>query len=184
MTALALAAPAFLFPLHFIGRTGFLTIYLLFLAGYLSARFEGGWPKINLSVNLLFAVGAALTLFPSYMFSPIVTTYYKFVFVISIPLMVLSSGKGRFKLKALMNLRIFQYVGRISYSLYLWQQLLNGLLQDAPAWVSLLAMACLMAGCAILFELVEKPLIRWGKQVSAKLQHDSANAAPASLRAG
>ena len=35
-------------PLHFVGRTGFVTIYALFLVGYLAAKYDAAllnWPR-------------------------------------------------------------------------------------------------------------------------------------------
>jgi peptidoglycan/LPS O-acetylase OafA/YrhL len=74
---------------------------------------------------------------------------------------------GRF-----LELAPVRFVGRISYSLYLWQELFfNPLVVPAPGSFRSHRLACWVAafGCAIAsYYLIERPLIRYGHRVARK----------------
>jgi peptidoglycan/LPS O-acetylase OafA/YrhL len=81
--------------------------------------------------------------------------------------------KHRF-LSALLNYGPFRYIGRISYSLYLWQQLFLvvkypdwGILRTFPMNV-LLTFACAAAS----YHLIEKPILRWKDRFAPRTAND------------
>jgi peptidoglycan/LPS O-acetylase OafA/YrhL len=66
----------------------------------------------------------------------------------------------------LLELPLLRYVGRLSYSLYLWQQLF--LTGPGPHLPVLFALAAIFA-CAILsYELIERPSIRFGRNLQRR----------------
>jgi len=81
--------------------------------------------------------------------------------------------KHRF-LSALLSYGPFRYIGRISYSLYLWQQLFLvvkypdwGILRTFPMNV-LLTFACAAAS----YHLIEKPILRWKDRFAPRTAND------------
>jgi peptidoglycan/LPS O-acetylase OafA/YrhL len=72
----------------------------------------------------------------------------------------------------LLELAPLRFVGRISYSLYLWQQLFfNPLIVPAPGSFRSHTLLCWCAlfGCAIAsYYLIERPLIRYGHRIARK----------------
>ena len=92
---------------------------------------------------------------------------YPFVFMAAIPVMVFCSGSTR--LGAFLRNRPLRYLGRISYGIYLWQELATSdLTRQQPLWVEVLAVAGIIVLSAILFEVMERPLIRKGKRLSER----------------
>jgi peptidoglycan/LPS O-acetylase OafA/YrhL len=69
----------------------------------------------------------------------------------------------------LLETRWLRFIGTISFSLYLWQQLFTARLTDYPV-KSLLLLPPVMLGCAILsYYLVERPCVRLGKRLTFPL---------------
>jgi len=69
---------------------------------------------------------------------------------------------------ALLELRAVRYLGAISYSLYLWQQVFTGPAARYvnPAWFTpLLALPIAMLS----YHFIEQPFVRWGRRLSARL---------------
>lgn len=153
----ALASLPLWFPVFWIGRKGFLLTYVLFTTGYLFARYEQRWQGVQHS-GLLFAIGLALTFSAG--------ALHRTVCLVSIPMMVAASGSLSFPFKKIFEIKFVRYLGRISYSIYLWQQLFTGYFRDLPMATNLLLLGCMVAGCAALFRYVETPLIRQGKKLS------------------
>lgn len=148
-------------PIWWVGRQSVFVIYGLFTLGYLFARYEQRWHEVGHS-GLLFAIGLALTL--------IVASQHRTVSLVSIPMMIVASGSPSFPLKKIFEITVVKYLGRISYSIYLWQQLFTGYFKDLPMALNLVLLACMVVGCAALFTYVETPLIRQGKKLSNSLR--------------
>ncbi len=148
-------------PVFWLERKSFFLVYGLFTLGYLFARYEQRWHEIGHS-GLLFAIGLALTF--------IVASQHRTVSLLSIPMMIVASGSPSFPLKKIFEIRVIKYLGRISYSIYLWQQLFTGYFKDLPMALNLVLLACMVVGCAALFKYVETPLIRQGKKLSDSLR--------------
>jgi peptidoglycan/LPS O-acetylase OafA/YrhL len=179
LLGLAAASLLFLIPVLFpiwLGRIGFLVTHGLFAAGYLCARHErrlvGALSRLPLGALVLGVavsfmhpvVGHVLKLHGLEAASP----YFQFVFLVSIPVMVLSSGLVLARLpRTQPMLRPIAYAGRISYSVYLWQEFAT-----SPPFRGLdfvheaLVLAAMCLGCALLFEFVEKRLIAIGRRIS------------------
>lgn len=157
-------------PVFWIGRKSFFLVYGLFTLGYLFARYEQRWHEVGHS-GLLFAIGLALTC----------VTPYRSVYLVSIPMMIVASGSASFPLKKIFEIKVARYLGRISYSIYLWQQLFTGYFKDLPMALNLVLLACMVVGCAALFTYVETPLIRQGKKLSDSLRRQT-GAVPSLIR--
>jgi len=177
---LAVASLLFLIPLLFpiwIGRIGFFVTHGLCAAGYLCARHDRRLAAVLDRLPLAaLVIGFVLSfMHPAmvdYMFGLLgleaAAPYFQFVYLVSIPVMVLSSGLVLARLPRTQSvLRPIAYAGRISYSVYLWQQLAT-----SPTFRGLdivheaLVLAVVWLGCALLFECVEKRLIAVGRRIS------------------
>ena len=88
----------------------------------------------------------------------------------AIPILVLATGANGV-LRRFLSLSWLSYLGRATYSIYLWQELFTGplFLRLSPLTQSLALLAMVVA-CLVLFEKVERLLIRRGREVSARLQ--------------
>jgi peptidoglycan/LPS O-acetylase OafA/YrhL len=93
--------------------------------------------------------------------------------VLSTVLVVLAGTGGEPRYLYLLSNPVSQYVGRISYSLYLWHFpviiLLGSVLKPGVATFAFLALACMFALAALAYHLVEEPLLKstWLRNVSA-----------------
>ena len=169
--ALAFCALPLFWPLSYAGRWDFYIVYGLFGAGFLAARYEAGLRAAIAPVaGLALLISAALVLAaPIFMPWPMIYNNYPFVFMAAIPVMVFCSGSTR--LGAFLRNRPLRYLGRISYGIYLWQELATSdLTRQQPLWVEVLAVAGIIVLSAILFEVMERPLIRKGKRLSERFE--------------
>lgn len=68
---------------------------------------------------------------------------------------------------------VLEWLGRISYSVYLWQQLVFGFAPAADWKARLLALplllALILALAAVSYRWVELPMMMWGKRISARV---------------
>jgi peptidoglycan/LPS O-acetylase OafA/YrhL len=80
--------------------------------------------------------------------------------------MVLCSGSVG-AVSSVLSSRVLVYLGRISYSVYLWQELATSeLFRKQPLVVELAAVVGVFVIAAILFEVLEKPLIDLGRRLA------------------
>jgi len=131
--AAIIVIPIALLPFMFsttswIGKTGFVTIYGLFSAGYLAARYQRFLPALLNSrwVAPLGLAAAVIAFFPiSYFPNFFVQKFFQFLYVPAIPLLVLATGANGI-LRRFLSLSWLSYVGRATYSIYLWQEFSPG----------------------------------------------------------
>lgn len=148
------------------GLSGLPVVYALFFGGYLFARHEDAWLRMPLPL-LGFLLGAAVTFTPPlYLLDEEHHRFYKLLYVWSIPLMVVSSGSALFILKRLFEFRLIRYLGVISYSIYLWQQLVSGLIAGSAPALQILAWVGMVIACAVLFEFFERPLVGFSRRIA------------------
>jgi peptidoglycan/LPS O-acetylase OafA/YrhL len=92
---LAIATLPFFFNIHWIGKTGFIVIYSLFFAGYFAARNIVYWQRFAKSPYLYsFAlISTVIVFFPIPHFDSLfLGKFYKFLYIPTIPIMVLTTG--------------------------------------------------------------------------------------------
>lgn len=168
---LMLSMPAFLVPSPWFGRTGFILAYGLFLAGHLCAR-KAEWGRHITNPNLLFVLGTAITFYqPGWLPSDFLGKYYKLSYLLSVPLMIVASGHPGFFLRKLFEHSAIRYVGRASYSIYLWQQLFTSApAASLPLPAQLALAAAMVLLLLVLFEYVERPLIAYSHGISKSWQ--------------
>jgi peptidoglycan/LPS O-acetylase OafA/YrhL len=132
-----------------------------------------------------FALGGAPWLggcrdrvFSDFLFSQFfVQKFFHFLYVPAIPLLVPATGANGI-LRRFLSLSWLSYVGRATYSIYLWQEFFTGpLFARLSPLMQGLALLAMMAACLVLFEKVERPLIRYGRVMSARLQKTKSGAA-------
>lgn len=79
-----------------------------------------------------------------------------------------------------LEMRWLRFIGMISFSLYLWQQLFTARLAEYPV-KSLLLLPPVMLACAVLsYFLVERPCVRLGKRLNSRLDSHRARNLPSS----
>jgi peptidoglycan/LPS O-acetylase OafA/YrhL len=154
-------------PLSYSGRYDFYLIYGLFGAGFLAARYEAViFETLRKHATAWFLIATAMVLFtPVTLPWATLANNYPLTFVVTIPLMVICSGWTGFS--ALLSNSFIRYLGRISYGIYLWQELATSeLFRQRSLLVEVLAIIGIVVLCAILFEVMEKPLISLGRRLS------------------
>lgn len=157
------------YPINWIGRMGFIVIYALFLAGYFAASHAAFlYSVLSKAPTILFLTATLLTFAPVAIFhDEWFSKLYKLVYIVSIPCAVLSSGLPGNYFGALFRFSLVSYVGRISYSLYLWQEMLTSDSFSASAlWVQPTLLLILLMACCASYEWLEKPLIALGRSVA------------------
>ena len=177
--AVVFAALPLFFPLSYASRLDFPLIYCLFGMGFLAARHQAAVERLLRPVaGWLFVVAAAVVLAaPGFMPWPVIYNNYPLLFVPAIPVMVLCAGWSF--ASSFFTLGWLRYLGRISYGIYLWQELATSdLFRTRPLAVELAAVAGIVVLCAVLFEIMETPLIRLGR----RLAEGEPAGAPASAR--
>jgi peptidoglycan/LPS O-acetylase OafA/YrhL len=65
---------------------------------------------------------------------------------------------------------VLRYLGRISYGIYLWQELAtSSLFRRQPLIIEVVAVLGVVVLCALLYEAMETPLIALGHRLSKRL---------------
>jgi peptidoglycan/LPS O-acetylase OafA/YrhL len=161
------------FVVDWLGRVGFFVTYALFSLGYLFAKHQDWIERVIAKGSLpLFLMCAALVFYPPDPYgNPDFEMRYRFVYVAAIPLLVLSTGVPGTLMNRLFENRPLAYVGRISYSIYLWQELILGPERAGiPGLLHVGMLLLMIAMCAVSFEVFEKRMIRIGRGYSDRLQ--------------
>lgn len=164
----ALCLAPLIFPVSYIGWFSFTLTYALFAGGCLAARYEAvifgilrryAMPGFLLALALILATPFTLPVAG-------LADYYPLSFVVTVPIMVLCSGWVG-AARSVLGSRVLVYLGRISYSVYLWQELATSdLFRKQPLIFELVAIAGVFVLAAILFEVMEKPLIDLGRRLA------------------
>jgi peptidoglycan/LPS O-acetylase OafA/YrhL len=160
----------FLFSIPWVGKSGFIVIYSLFFVGFILAEKFIYFERLEKSPYLIICaiISTLIVFFPTWYFHSLnFSKYHKFLLIVAVPLMVLATGiKGRI-LERIFSVGAISYVGRATYSIYLWQQLFCGepfsRLQPAS---QLLVMGIMIFFCILMFETIERRLIKLGRQIS------------------
>lgn len=183
--ALIFAAMPLFFPLSYAGPFDFPVTYGLFGAGFLAARYEAtvipvirryAWPALLAGVAVVLAA-------PIFLPWPAVATPYPLAYLVAIPVMVLSSGATGFA--GVLTTPVLRYLGRISYGIYLWQELATStLFRHQPLIIEIVAVLGVVVLCALLYEAMETPLIALGHRLSKRVaERRPANPPAAALAA-
>ena len=176
--ALIFAAMPLFFPLSFAGPFDFPITYGLFGAGFLAARYEGRIvAAIRRHALPAFLISTAVVLAaPLTLPWPAIAEPYPLTYLAAIPVMVLSSGAIGFA--AVLTNPVMRYLGRISYGIYLWQELAtSSLFRPRPLILELVAIAGVVVLCALLYEGMETPLIALGHRLSKRIVAGNAGVA-------
>lgn len=168
--ALIFASMPLFFPLGYAGPFDFPVTYGLFGAGFLAARNEGAIvPLIRRYAWPAFLTAAAIVLAaPLFLPWPALATPYPLAYLLAIPVMVLASGATGFA--GVLTNPVLRYLGRISYGIYLWQELATSdLFRHRPLIVEIVAVLGVVVLCALLYEAMETPLIALGHRLSKRV---------------
>ena len=167
--ALVFALLPLVFPVSYIGWYTFVLVYCLFGAGFLTARFQDViFAALRPYAVPGFVIAAALILVaPVTLPWATLANCYPMSFIVTIPVMILCSREAGRAVPAVLTNPLLRYVGRISYSIYLWQELATSdLFRHQSLWVEIAAIVGVVVLCAVLFEMMERPLIRLGHRLS------------------
>jgi peptidoglycan/LPS O-acetylase OafA/YrhL len=162
LVPIALALVPMIYPFGWIGRSGWVVIYLLFCSGYLLAMHDSLLQMIQRRAVVPFALAAvSIFVMPTVLFGlAVFDKRLNILYVIAIPVMVLTSERCRVLWTSRVVSSISRY-GAATYSLYLWQQLATSELfsGSAPIFEVMAVGACVvMAG--ISYKYAETPIIR------------------------
>lgn len=174
LPCVAIALLPLVFSVEWIGATGYVATYALFTLGYLFARHQSSIESVLARYSpLLLVVCGCLVFLPMTGFEdPDFETRYRLVYVATIPLLVVSTGMAGSFVKRVFENRVLAYIGRISYSIYLWQELILGRDRSGlPAVAQIGLLLLMLVMCAVLFEVFEKRMIRMGRTLSDRVQH-------------
>ncbi|MBL1255225.1 acyltransferase [Methylocystis sp. Sn-Cys] len=177
--ALLFAAAPFAFTVWWIGKTGFVIAYALFFAGYAAAKHGERVIAASQGCRVPALIAAMVIVFlPRGVVASFgqdeaaraeLIAYYRLLYIAAIPAMVLLSGAtGPFR--SMLSNRALSYVGRASYSIYLWQQLCNGPVFNDLEAIAELALTAAMVGCCLLLFPLELKLAGYGHALSKRLQ--------------
>lgn len=169
---LLIAAAPFVFPVHWIGHTGFVVVYSQFLLGSSLAKVGQRLPAVPRPLALAMLLASLLITFLPIGWvtsSFFVVKYYPLAFVLSVPALVVSAGVEGSALNRFCSLRFMARIGRATYSIYLWQQLVTGdVLAGAPPLRQTGCVLVMIVACLVLYETVERRLIRFGRVLAAR----------------
>lgn len=162
----------FVMPVFFVGRTGFVIIYSLFISGsFLSRADPNVWLRSKAFSGFILTFALVATFFPvEFLTSSLaIGKYYKFIFILSIPLLVMSVSIRGSILNRICGNRFLARIGRATYSIYLWQEIFTGDFFATRSPLLQVACLCLMVVlCVLMYEHVEVRLIRYGRMLAAR----------------
>ncbi len=178
--ALAFAALPFVFTIWWIGKIGCVIAYGLFFAGYAAAQRGEALQRLFHEMRLPALLVAALLVFmPRSVVASFgddeaaraeLIAWYRLAYVGAIPVLVLLSGAADGPIRKALSMGALAYLGRASYSIYLWQQLCNGpVFSDLGAAAQFGLIAGMVLFCLGLFQ-IELGLIGLGHTLSRRLQ--------------
>lgn len=78
-------------------------------------------------------------------------------------------------IKTIFEQRNLSYLGRISYSVYLWQQLATAYYENMPWWTNLVYLVLVFIFAAVSFHYFEMPCQRLGTRFSNQLKNAKLN---------
>ncbi len=180
-SATLVASIPFVFTIWWIGKTGFFIAYGLFFAGYAAAKHgERFIVGVRTYGNAALIVSALIVFLPRSVIASFgdderaraeLIDCYRFLYVAAIPTMVLLSGVAKTPLHDALSSGVLAYLGRASYSIYLWQQLCNGpVFNGLGVYAQLGLLSCTVFFCIALFETIERRLIERGRALSGRLR--------------
>jgi peptidoglycan/LPS O-acetylase OafA/YrhL len=190
--ALAFAAIPVVCTIWWIGKIGCLIAYALFFLGYIAAkhgeafwRTFGGWRIATL-------IGAAAIVFmPRSVVASFgadeaargeLIAWYRLLYIGAVPALVLLSGASGTLACRLLSNRVVAYLGRASYSVYLWQQLCAGpVFNDFDAIPQLALMGGGVLFCLMMFPM-EQRLVRFGRGLSGATAAKATGSTTAALQ--
>lgn len=147
------------------GLNPFIQAHFLFLSGYACARHQEALHKmISGHAVMIFCISAALVFFPYGLFIDSHAGWFRAIFTLAIPPMIMASLTLKPALTRWAQPAAVLHIGRVSYSIYLWQQLAtytqyrnHGLLTEIIRVLLVIPLAI------VLFRYFEQPLIRLGR---------------------
>ena len=88
-------------------------------------------------------------------------------------LAVLGTPVSNGLIKAIFESQALSYLGKISYTVYLWQQLFDGQYRIFPSWLTPIFIVAVIVFAHFSYQLLERPLMRVASKLSAKIKDGS-----------
>lgn len=178
--AIAFAAIPFVFTIWWIGKIGCLVAYALFFLGFMAAkhgeafwRAFGGWRMTGL------LAASAIVFMPRSIVASFgadeaargeLIAWFRLLFIGAVPMVVLLSGASGSLTCRLLSNGVVAFLGRASYSVYLWQQLCAGpVFNDLDVAPQLALLGAVVLFCVMMFPL-EQRLVGFGRVMSERLE--------------
>jgi peptidoglycan/LPS O-acetylase OafA/YrhL len=174
--AIAFAGIPFVFTIWWIGKIGCLIAYALFFLGFMAAKQGEAFRRIFGGWRIAALIGASAIVFmPRSVVASFgadeaargdLIAWYRLLYIGAIPVLVLLSGAPGTLTRRLLSNRVVAFLGRASYSVYLWQQLCAGpIFNDLDAIPQVALMGGVVLFCLMMFPL-EQRLLRFGRSLS------------------
>ncbi|HCT98579.1 MAG TPA: hypothetical protein DF614_00415 [Methylococcaceae bacterium] len=155
------------------------TYFLFLLTGCLSALLPFHWMKRLRNLSLLEWLAATLLLVSLLTFLPNKqdAVFKILLYPLLVQLIVFGTPTHFPPIKRFFHHPHLSYLGRISYCVYLWQELATAYYTGVQWWHTLIYLALVFGFSALSFTYFEQPLLRVGAALSTKLKA-RANALP------
>lgn len=152
----------------------YITMFIYMLSGCAAALY---WHKLRpffdkMPVIIWFALTLlTFVLAGTFPFPPFVEQIKQtLVMPLLICFMVFGTPIKNFWIKAVFENSSITYFGKISFSVYLWQQLATANFQAAPPWLSLILLSAVVFFAYYSYEYLERPFIKLGAHWSNKIK--------------
>ena len=162
--------------LHFIGVSSFLANFLFINIGVVCAQYESEICRIctRLSRSTPLVCFILLICLVSVLGPDRISTLASRLAVPPLTaLMLMSSISSQSALSRILNSPLLVSLGRVSYGLYLWQQLATNAFVGAGAMFYVVSMSACLGVVYFSYYWMESPLIRYGAKLSRRLQEAS-----------
>jgi peptidoglycan/LPS O-acetylase OafA/YrhL len=135
-------------------------------------------PLIIWLIATLITFALAATLPSASIFNQIKQTV---VMPLLICFVVLGTPTADWRVKAIFENRAISYFGKMSYTVYLWQQLATADYLAAPPWLSFILLCAVFLFAYYSYEYLERPLMRLGANWSERIKGRAVSAAPLAI---
>jgi len=161
--------------LHYSGKifwSQYCTYFLFLFMGCFSALLPFHWMKRLRNLSLLEWSAATILLMGLLTFLPTKqdAVFKILLYPLLVQIIVFGTPTHFPKMKTLFHHPKLSYLGRISYSVYLWQELATAYYTGVQWWQTLIYLGIVFGFSSLSFTYFEQPCLRFGTSLSNKLK--------------